>query len=88
MAIRGIKRYAAEHDTGLYWKGKGKQLPDTGKKVCIVGAGPAGMTAAYYLRKQGHDVTIKEALPSVGGMMLTVFLHIGFRELLYWRKQK
>ena len=69
MAIRGIKRYAAEHDTGLYWKGKGKQLPDTGKKVCIVGAGPAGMTAAYYLRKQGHDVTIKEALPSVGGMM-------------------
>lgn len=27
------------------------------------------MTAAYYLRKQGHDVTIKEALPSVGGMM-------------------
>ena len=67
MAIRGIKRYAAEHDTGLYWKGKGKQLPDTGKKVCIVGAGPAGMTAAYYLRKQGHDVTIKEALHQVGG---------------------
>ena len=69
MSIRNIKRYAADHDTGSYWKGKGKQLPDTGKKVCIVGAGPAGMTAAYYLRKQGHDVTIKEALPSVGGMM-------------------
>ena len=69
MAIRDIKRYAAEHDTGAYWKGKGKQLPDTGKKVCVVGGGPAGMTAAYYLRKQGHDVTLKEALPTVGGMM-------------------
>ncbi|MCF0133607.1 MAG: FAD-dependent oxidoreductase [Blautia sp.] len=69
MSIRSIKRYAADHDTGKYWRGKGKQLPDTGKKVCVVGAGPAGMTAAFYLRKQGHDVTIKEALPTVGGMM-------------------
>ena len=69
MSIRDIKRYAADHDTGSCWKGKGKQLPDTGKKVCVVGAGPAGLTAAYYLRKQGHDVTLKEALPTVGGMM-------------------
>ncbi|MCF0127455.1 MAG: (2Fe-2S)-binding protein, partial [Pseudobutyrivibrio sp.] len=68
-SIRNIKRYAAEHDTGKYWKGKGKQLPDTGKKVCVVGAGPAGLTAAYYLRKQGHAVTLKEALPTVGGML-------------------
>lgn len=69
MSIRNIKRFAAEQDTGSCWKGKGKQLPDTGKKVCVVGAGPAGLTAAYYLRKQGHAVTVKEALPSVGGMM-------------------
>ncbi len=69
MSIRNIKRYAAEQDTGSCWKGKGKQLPDTGRKVCVVGGGPAGMTAAYYLRKQGHDVTVKEALPTVGGMM-------------------
>lgn len=69
MEIRNLKRFAAENDTGLYWKGKGKQLPDTGKKVCVVGGGPAGLTAAYYLRKQGHDVTVKEALPTAGGMM-------------------
>ena len=69
MSIRNIKRYASEHDSGKYWKGRGKQLPDTGKKVCVVGAGPAGLTAAYYLRKQGHDVTVKEALPEAGGMM-------------------
>lgn len=68
MSIRDIKRFAAERDTGSYWKGKGKQLPNTGKKICVVGGGPAGLTAAYYLRKQGHDVTIKEALPTVGGM--------------------
>jgi NADPH-dependent glutamate synthase beta subunit-like oxidoreductase len=35
----------------------------------VVGGGPAGLTAAYYLRKQGHEVTVKEALPTVGGMM-------------------
>lgn len=69
LSIRNIKRLAVEKDTGFYWKGKGKQLPDTGKKVCVVGGGPAGMTAAYYLRKQGHFVTIKEALPELGGMM-------------------
>lgn len=69
LSIRNIKRHAAEQDTGFFWRGKGKQLPDTEKKVCVVGGGPAGMTAAYYLRKQGHSVTIKEALPELGGMM-------------------
>lgn len=69
MSIRDIKRYAADRDTGSVWRGRGKQLADTGKKVCVVGGGPAGLTAAYYLRKQGHDVTLKEALPTVGGMM-------------------
>ena len=69
LSIRNLKRHAAEQDTGLYWSGKGKQLPTTEKKVCVVGGGPAGMTAAYYLRKQGHTVTMKEALPELGGMM-------------------
>lgn len=69
LSIRNLKRHAAEQDTGSYWKGKGKQLPDTGKKVCVVGGGPAGLTAAYYLRKQGHSVTVREAMPAVGGMM-------------------
>lgn len=69
VSIRNIKRYAAEHDTGSCWRGKGKQLIDSGKKVCIVGAGPAGLTAAYYLRKQGHEVAVKESLPQAGGMM-------------------
>lgn len=69
ISIREIKRYAAEQDGGSYWRGKGKQLPSTHKKVCVVGGGPSGLTAAYYLSKQGHSVTLKEALPKAGGML-------------------
>lgn len=42
----------------------------TGKKVLIVGAGPAGLSAAYHLRLMGHEITIYEALPQAGGTML------------------
>jgi NADPH-dependent glutamate synthase beta subunit-like oxidoreductase len=41
----------------------------TGKKVAIIGGGPAGMAAAYQLRRRGHAVTIFEAQPELGGMM-------------------
>jgi len=43
-------------------------LPPTGNSVAVVGSGPAGLTAAYYLAKQGHNVTVFEALPEPGGM--------------------
>ena len=44
-------------------------MPSTGKKVAVVGSGPAGLTAAFYLAKLGHAVTVFEALPQTGGMM-------------------
>ncbi len=69
LSIKNVKRFVAENTEGTLWKGKGKQLADTGKKVVVIGGGPAGLTSAYYLRKQGHDVTIKEALPRLGGML-------------------
>lgn len=69
VSIRNIKRYAAEHADNALWKSKSKHLPATGKRVCVVGGGPAGMTAAYYLAKQGHDTTLKEAYPTLGGQM-------------------
>ena len=68
IAIRILKGYAAGHDTGE-WKQNIKVAPATGKGVAIIGSGPAGLTAAYYLAKLGHLVTVFETLPEPGGMM-------------------
>lgn len=69
VSIRNIKRYAAEHANNELWKKNSRHLPATGKKVCVIGGGPAGMTAAYYLAKQGHETVLKEAMPKLGGQM-------------------
>lgn len=69
VSIRNIKRYAAEHADNELWKKNSKHMPATGKRVCVVGGGPAGMTAAYYLAKQGHETVLKEAYPTLGGQM-------------------
>jgi len=68
ISIRALKRFAAEHDTGA-WKKFSRKLPPTGNKIAIVGSGPAGLTAAYYLTKLGHTVTVFEASGKTGGMM-------------------
>jgi len=68
VAIRELKRYAAEAG-GDSWKQLAVTKPATGKKVAIVGSGPAGLTCAYYLARLGHQVTVFEALPEPGGMM-------------------
>ncbi len=68
LCIKFSKRYASDHDNGM-WKQKSIKLPATGKKAAIIGSGPAGLTAAFYLAKKGHSVTVFEALPLTGGMM-------------------
>jgi NADPH-dependent glutamate synthase beta subunit-like oxidoreductase/Pyruvate/2-oxoacid:ferredoxin oxidoreductase delta subunit len=68
ISICALKRFAAGRDTGL-WKTASKVADATGKKIAIVGSGPAGLTAAYYLTKLGHKVTVFDALPEPGGMM-------------------
>lgn len=68
IAIKELKRFVADRDTGE-WKKHSRKLPATGKKVAIVGSGPAGLTAAYYLAELGHSVTVFEALSRPGGMM-------------------
>lgn len=68
IAIRALKRFAVDHAGNMKFSGSSAKA--TGKRVAIVGSGPAGLTAAYYLRKVcGHAVTVFEALSQPGGMM-------------------
>jgi len=68
ISIRFMKRFVADRDNGE-WKKYSRHLPKTGKRVAVVGAGPAGLTAGYYLAKAGHTVTVFEQFSKAGGMM-------------------
>ncbi len=68
LAIRQLKRFAADYDLE-HGPWMPEIPPSTGKRVAVVGGGPAGLACAYYLRTMGHDVTIIEAMPELGGMM-------------------
>ncbi len=68
ISIKFLKWAAAERDDGQ-WQQRVRKSSPSGKKVAVIGAGPAGLTAGYYLAKQGHAVTVFEALPEPGGMM-------------------
>ncbi|MDN0031546.1 NAD(P)-binding protein [Oscillibacter ruminantium] len=66
LNIRGLKRYAVDHATGAP---HAKKAPETGKSVAIIGGGPGGLSAAYYLALMGHKVTVYEKKKQLGGMM-------------------
>lgn len=68
VAVCALKRYAADHEAGL-WRRRLRVAPDSGKRVAVIGAGPAGLTTTFYLRKAGHGVTLFEARERAGGMM-------------------
>jgi len=68
VAIRWLKRFATEQFESFKGIIEAKPEPLNGKKVAIIGAGPAGLTAGYYLRLKGYDIDIFEALPKAGGM--------------------
>ena len=64
--IRGLKRAAADLAGKVAPPPCG---PSTGKKIAVVGGGPSGLSSAYYLQLMGHQVTVYEMLPKLGGML-------------------
>ena len=66
--IHAVERFLDDEAIKKGWKPEVIGEP-SGKKILIVGAGPSGLSAAYHLRRLGHDVTIYEAGPIAGGMM-------------------
>lgn len=64
--IRGLKRFAVEQEGEI---SAPVCAPATGKKVAVIGGGPSGLSAAYYLSIMGHDVTVYEQRKKLGGML-------------------
>lgn len=69
VSIKYIKRLVADLDMESGDPYLPEVEPETGKKIAIVGSGPAGLTAAFFLRRKGHSVTVFESLPQTGGML-------------------
>jgi len=68
VSIHAVERFLGDEAIKNNWQFYPPKTL-TGKKIMIVGAGPSGLSAAYHLRKLGHEVTIFEAGPVAGGMM-------------------
>ena len=64
--IRGLKRVAADFAGEVE---PPNCAPSTGKKIAVLGGGPGGLSAAYYLQLMGHQTTVYEMLPKLGGML-------------------
>ncbi len=69
LAIGDLHRHVADRDQSAAAPYRPARGPDTGKSVAIVGAGPAGLAAAFYLLRYGHACTLFDAQPEAGGML-------------------
>jgi NADH-quinone oxidoreductase subunit F len=69
VAICALKRFAADMDMSSFPPYRPPVEKPKGKKVAVVGAGPAGLSGAYFLACKGYGVTVFEALPVAGGML-------------------
>jgi len=69
LAIRNIKRFAVENDKEETWRRRTLRNESNGKKVAVIGGGPSGMTAAYYLAKKGYNTEVYERQALPGGML-------------------
>jgi len=71
LAIRWLKRYAADQIKNFKEELEIHPGEPTGKKVGIIGAGPSGLSLAYFLRLQGHEIVVYDELPGGGGAIRT-----------------
>jgi len=69
VAINLLKRFVADWEMNTGRHVEVSVAPDTNKKIAIIGGGPAGLSCAYFLRRLGHNVTIFESMPHLGGML-------------------
>ena len=69
VAIGRLERYCADWES-THPAAPTSVAPSTGRRVAVIGAGPAGLTAAGELRKMGHDVTVYELLHVAGGVLM------------------
>lgn len=69
LSIAFLKAFTADQDLASNDPFTPEIAPATGKRVAVIGGGPAGLTAAYQLRCTGHDVTVFDAMPEMGGML-------------------
>jgi len=69
VGIDYLKRFASDIDLESINKWKPEIKDESGKKVAIIGAGPGGVSAAFFLRKEGHDIDVFEASPKPGGWL-------------------
>ena len=65
VAIRALERHAADYGSAFR---RMKRLPSTGKRIAVIGSGPAGLTCAYFSALLGHTVDVFEASPVAGGV--------------------
>ena len=68
VGINSVERFLGDEAIKQKWQFD-RSEKESGKHVLVIGAGPSGMSAAYHLRRLGHQVTVVEAGPLVGGMM-------------------
>ena len=69
VSINQLKRFVADYEMNSGARFPISKAPDTGKRVAVVGGGPAGLSCAFFLARLGHSVTIFEAMPKLGGMI-------------------
>jgi len=69
VSINQLKRFASDFEMNSGSRIPITCAPDTGKKVAVIGGGPAGLSCAFFLRRIGHQVDIFEAMPKLGGII-------------------